>query len=243
MQKWYAANSNSGATIWSVAENYRFQSSWADGLEAAKRLGGVKGVEVKMFQSVERGGKYFETAWRKTPGYQGGFLLDGGVHFTAALRRLLPKHHKFTVSCFSQLLQEHLTPHDTVRAIFRSEPEVVTEEDPVITGTFNMSFGCSSVRGTSYTLDCPGGVVVVAPQELKVMENGKEEVVTKYEEDPRGVGRELEAFRKAIEEGVRGGDRLQSVELAIGDLEMVEEMLNSGAQGGKPITMKYFSQL
>lgn len=144
---WYNSNSKNGSIIWSVAENFRFQASWQEALSTAQRLGGIKGIEVRVMNSVEKGGKYFETAWRKVPGYQGGFLLDGGVHFTAALRQLLPKHHELTVACFSQLLQEHLPPYDTLRAVFQSVPKTVTKEDPVVTGTFNISFGASSVRG------------------------------------------------------------------------------------------------
>ncbi|RPA88228.1 NAD(P)-binding protein [Ascobolus immersus RN42] len=243
--EWYNKNSNGGDTIWSVAENFRFQAPWPKALAEANRLGGIRGIEVRVLQGVEKGGKYFETAWRKVPGYQGGFLLDGGVHFTAALRELLPKHHELTIASFSQLLQDHLPPHDTIRTVFRSAPKggAVSEEDRKITGTFNISFGASSVRATSYTLDCPNGIVVVNPNSLKVTENGKEEQATKVEDDVRGVEAELAAFLEAIQKGVKGGDKKQSPELAIGDLEMIEAMLKSGEQGGVPQTLKYFTQL
>ena len=76
--------------------------------------------------------RYFETAWRKTPGYQGGFVLDGlssvvwedvhyidyfkgGAHTAAAIRTLLPSAlHK--ISAKTSLKKDYLAPVDTVNA-------------------------------------------------------------------------------------------------------------------------------
>ena len=79
------------------------------------------------------GGKYFETeyvelpgpetsntdfiSWRKVPTHQGGFLLDGGVHFTAGLRLLLgPDNPLVSISAHTSQMQEHLPPVDSIEA-------------------------------------------------------------------------------------------------------------------------------
>jgi hypothetical protein len=64
----------------------------------------------------------FETAWRKKPEYQGGFLLDGGVHFIAGTRVLLgPSNPIVRLSAFTKLTRDYLPPVDTVNAIMKTE--------------------------------------------------------------------------------------------------------------------------
>ena len=47
-----------------------------------------------------------------------GFLLDGGVHYAAALRLILPDYAKpSTVISTASLHRAHLPPHDTIQAI------------------------------------------------------------------------------------------------------------------------------
>jgi predicted dehydrogenase len=47
--------------------------------------------------------------------YQGGFLLDGGVHYAAGIRMVLGVPIE-RVSSFGRLNKEHLAPIDTVHA-------------------------------------------------------------------------------------------------------------------------------
>jgi predicted dehydrogenase len=49
-------------------------------------LGPVLYYNVSVVNNVALGIKYHATEWRAVPDYQGGFLLDGGVHFAAAIR-------------------------------------------------------------------------------------------------------------------------------------------------------------
>lgn len=51
---------------------------------------------------------------RKEPEYQGGFLLDGGVHHMAAIRLVLGEVQEVTGHVAQ--LQEHLPPADTLLA-------------------------------------------------------------------------------------------------------------------------------
>jgi predicted dehydrogenase len=62
------------------------------------------------------------TSWRTVPDYQGGFLLDGGVHFVAGLAAMLGPIA--SVSGTSTLQWEHLAPKDTIHAMCRTDEGV-----------------------------------------------------------------------------------------------------------------------
>jgi predicted dehydrogenase len=97
------------------------------------------------------GSSYQATSWRTIPDYQGGecnflcplltpahfctpdltsqgFLLDGGVHFAAMLRTVLPDYAvPATVISTSALHRSHIPPHDTVQGICLPAKESTTE--------------------------------------------------------------------------------------------------------------------
>lgn len=61
------------------------------------------------------GSSYHGTTWRTVPDYQGGFLLDGGVHWAAMLRTVLPAACRPAgVIAFKSLHRAHMVPHDTL---------------------------------------------------------------------------------------------------------------------------------
>lgn len=59
------------------------------------------------------------TSWRTVPDYQGGFLLDGGVHFAAGLAAMLGPIAQVNGTSF--LHRKHLAPTDTCYAICKTE--------------------------------------------------------------------------------------------------------------------------
>lgn len=81
-----------------------------------KALGPVLYYNLRSENNVPDGSKYQSTTWRTVPDYQGGFLLDGGVHTTAILRTVLPQPPS-GVTAFATLHRTHLLPHDTVTAL------------------------------------------------------------------------------------------------------------------------------
>jgi predicted dehydrogenase len=66
-------------------------------------VGGVFAVQAVKVAAMNNTNKYFHTKWRQTPTYQGGYMLDGGVHDIAALRLILGEIS--SVSSFSALLK------------------------------------------------------------------------------------------------------------------------------------------
>lgn len=172
---------------------------------------------------------WIETSWRKKPEYQGGFLLDGGVHFTAATRMLLGESAKPTsLTAYTHLIQEHLPPVDTVDAIWQTKSGV--------SGTFSVSFG-TTLSGSAYTVACEKGTVTVNRGKVTVTLVDGESTETDFSEEGSGVKQEVKAWAQSLVDGKPL--ETQSPEEALIDLELLEKMLRSGEQDGKAQTLQY----
>ncbi|KAL4923495.1 Gfo/Idh/MocA family protein [Aspergillus undulatus] len=218
---WYsdASNVDKSKTFWAVAENYRFIRKWVTTAAEVQKLGGVRTFRVLVRNMIGTEGKYFNTPWRKTPKYQGGFLLDGGVHTLAGLRLILgrgPNSLK-TVSAQTAQLQEHLPPIDTVDALLTTASGA--------RGTLSLSFG-SEFKDSVLEFTCEKGVVSLVGDRLTI--NG---AATDIPFEGVGVKEEVEAFAASIIAGTLD-ERLQPEE-ALADLEVLESMIKSGEDGGR----------
>jgi predicted dehydrogenase len=180
---------------------------------------------IRVDSLVQPGGKYFETAWRKVPEYQGGFLLDGGVHFLAATRLLLAGQKIVRTSAFTTQLQQHLPPLDTVHA--------VVQLGSGSSGTVEISFG-TTFTGSEYSVACEKGTVSVSRGKVTVTK-GKEVEVKEFTEEGNGVKPEVKAWAEGLEKGQ--ANEKQSPEEALKDLMLLEGMLNSGEQKGAPVEL------
>lgn len=169
---------------------------------------------------------------RKVPEYQGGFLLDGGVHFVAGLRLLLAAGGEEVkkVACFSTLLEEKLLPVDTVHSI-------VTTRNGA-NGTILISFGTEFKSGLEVEVVTTEGVVTWNPSEVKVVrrasDGGKTEEKESFVNDP-GVKAEFVAFGKSLAAGTV--DSLQTPGEALLDLEILQTLLESGESGASVKTL------
>lgn len=173
-----------------------------------------------------------ETSWRKAPEYQGGFLLDGGVHFVAGTRLLLGEEAKPTaLTAYTTLLQEHLPPVDTVNSVWHTKSG--------ISGTFSVSFG-TTLSGSEYTIACEKGSISIIRSKVIVREGEESEgkfTETEFNDEGSGVKQEVAAWAKSIVDG--RPNPAQSPEQALGDLEILEKMLKSGEAGGKAESLQY----
>jgi predicted dehydrogenase len=165
---------------------------------------------------------------RQVPQYQGGFLLDGGVHFVAGLRDLLVAggEHITHLAAFSSLLERKLAPVDTIHTTLR-----ISNGN---NGTFNLSFGTEFKSGFEIEVITDKGAVIVRPTEVVVTtkdEKGeKKEDVRKFEFGA-GVKPEILALAESLKEGKLTGKA--SSEEALMDLRILQSMLESGENGGK----------
>jgi len=223
----WTQNPSNTSAIYSVAENFRFLDSFIHASRQIASLGRILTFRVRVAAFVEGGSKYHETAWRKVPEYQGGFLLDGGVHFMAAMRLMLKGGGEkiSTISAFTAQLQTHLPPVDTLNAILKLESGA--------SGTLSISFGTTD-KGSEYTVACEKGSVHVSRGTVTITKEGKEEV-KRFEDEGNGVEQEIKAWAESLEESQQ--NEAQSPEEALNDLEILEACLKSGEQNGKPINV------
>ena len=84
-------NNNGQSSLWHVAENYRMEPA----VQYAAKLVNTYNLQPKTFTLIAirqqtTSSKYAVTSWRSNPNYKGSFVFDGGIHFIALLRYILP---------------------------------------------------------------------------------------------------------------------------------------------------------
>ncbi|KAF5021858.1 hypothetical protein F66182_6085 [Fusarium sp. NRRL 66182] len=202
-----------------IAENFRFKPSFAYAAAQAAALGRLHHFSVRVLYYMSAGSQWYGTAWRARPEFQGGFLLDGGVHFAAAARQLLTDSAAETAA-FTAQVQPHLPPIDSVSAVVRLQSGV--------SGTYQQSCG-SDLDTSVFQFGYEKGSVVVDGDKVTVTRDGKDEV--KEFERTSGVTEEVAAWAKALAEGKE--DKRQSADEALADLEFLELMFESGLGNGE----------
>lgn len=209
--------------------------------ERVGQLGQVRHFRVNVHNMVKPDNKYYcefnpcsravtfvanrwlVTAWRKTPEYQGGFLLDGGVHMLAGLRLILGSDRITAVSAQSQQQQSYLPPVDTVDAVVQTESGA--------TGVVSISFG-SPFGDNLFEFACEKGAVSMNNDDVTV--SGQTHTI---EFDGKGVAPEVAEFATAIV-NERQVEKRQSPEEALADLELLEQMLQSGEKQGERLQLR-----
>ncbi|KAG9098916.1 hypothetical protein FRC06_005838, partial [Ceratobasidium sp. 370] len=91
IEKWETEFKHKGL-IWRVAEQFEVEPAYAEAARKIKggAIGEVRSFNYSVMNSTDKSSQWYNTAWRTVPEYQGGFVLDGGVHHAAALRLILP---------------------------------------------------------------------------------------------------------------------------------------------------------
>ncbi|CAK0826958.1 unnamed protein product [Prorocentrum cordatum] len=105
----------SGRPLWGVAENYRLEPGMVRLAQACRELGAVHSLRFTAHQVVA---PWNDTPWRLAPEYDGGYLLDAGVHFVAAMRLVLGDVDLSTVRATVQRRREVLAGPDQFAASF-----------------------------------------------------------------------------------------------------------------------------
>ena len=236
--------------IWSVGENFRFFEPITFAAEQIEKLGGeLVTFSVDLYAFIDETDEYFRTAWyvflcyrrdtlslrhakcgsltrRQKPDYQGGFVLDGGIHYVAALRYLLAAAGQIisTVRASTSLVKEDLAPVDTIHA------SMTTASNRH--GTFNLSYGSQFRRECQIRIVMTSGAVTVTPSEVTISRNDKRAIQQKTFRFPpsSGVRKEVAAFAESIR--TKEADPRGSPEQAYHDLKLLQGMLESGEEEG-----------
>ncbi|KAG6380494.1 hypothetical protein JVT61DRAFT_8649 [Boletus reticuloceps] len=242
----YEAGYKPKGLVWRVAENWEVEPGYTTAAQAirAGRIGKVTLFSLRNVGSIDKESKWYKTPWRTVPDYQGGFLLDGGVHSAAALRVILPSPLAY-LSGFASLNVEWLAPHDTLISIIKCADGSH--------GIFELSFAAPtqsrSSIGDGIVITGTDGYLTVNQTKVKDPVTGDEKSVFRViiksiirnadgkegpereeviDEAVRGVEVELASFFAAVVEGKDDG--LGSPRGALRDVAMIEASLNSGGQ-------------
>ncbi|KAF3762111.1 NAD(P)-binding protein [Cryphonectria parasitica EP155] len=222
---WYRSQSN--PPIWSVAENFRFIKPLEYGAEKLREIGGqVVTFRSNFYTLIKDDDKYFNTEWRKVPQYQGGFLLDGGVHFVAGLRYMLAavgEDIKY-LAAFTSLQKKKLPPVDTLHGVAKTQNGA---------GILCLSYGTEYKSGVELEVVTDNGSVTwngpTVTITMKSSSGEKAEQSKDFSYDS-GVTAEVAAFGHSINAG-KADPRQTPIE-ALKDLEALQKLLLSGESNG-----------
>ncbi|KAF5350496.1 hypothetical protein D9756_008497 [Leucocoprinus leucothites] len=228
----YEANYRSKGLIWRVAENFEAEPGFRAAGEVirAGKIGQVQSFKVVVVNYIDTESKWYQTPWRTVPDYQGGFLLDGGVHTTAALRVMLP-HPLTALSGFASLNKSYLAPHDTVHTIVQAGPDIkgtaeLTWASPTKSRPVSDGFVISGTKGWISVNQVSGVIRVAVHSVVKAADGSEDEKQEIIEEKSIGVQAELESFFAVIQ-GKDDGKELGDPLAALGDVAFFQAALNS----------------
>lgn len=107
-----------GQPIWAVAENYRFEPAFVESKKLMAEIGDMMSIQVIIEGSMNSSNPYFSSIWRRN--FNGGFVLDMGVHFIAGLRMLVGCEIT-SVSATTSHVDMSLPPPDSISSLFQLE--------------------------------------------------------------------------------------------------------------------------
>ncbi|PLB44981.1 NAD-binding Rossmann fold oxidoreductase [Aspergillus steynii IBT 23096] len=208
--------------VFSIAEQFRYDRAFTHvrDLIADGKIGSLNHVHARVWGNIEPGSnKWYETEWRKNPEYQGGFVLDGGVHFVALIRYISGQEVVNTTSLVSQTYK-HLPPLDTVNAALRFENGTL--------GSLSISFA-SAKKIFEFIFVGDDKVVTVSGADggsrIK-LEDGDGKVLSAEVIDGQGVSEEIKAFLQAA--AIGKADSRAGPREALADLAVIESICSGG---------------
>ncbi|KAL9272640.1 DNA topoisomerase 6 subunit B-like protein [Drosera capensis] len=224
--------------VWAVAENYRFETAFLEGRKLVSELGDLMSVQLIVEGSMNSSNPYFSSSWRRN--FNGGFILDMGVHMIAGLRMLVGCEVT-SVSAFTNHVDVTLPPPDNVSSILQLENGC--------SGVFVMSVSTRSPKIYWRVVGLKGTVQVE-----RGIEGGRHGyLVLKYDSNGQctssfypfcGVSEELKAFihdtSKFSLEKVSDHEPDHRLSYAEGarDVAVLEAMLESGQRQGVMVPVK-----
>ncbi|PIG89930.1 oxidoreductase [Aspergillus arachidicola] len=228
----YHHQQTKGGVLWGVGENFRFWDSVQKAARILTEMGGsLVTFSMTAYSFTDSKNPFYHSDWRQKPTFQGGYLLDGGVHFAAVVRTLLAAlgQRVEVVSAYTTSLQEELPPLDTVHAILRTNKGR--------SGTYTASVGIQAKRAIEFEIVTDKGYVIYRPFQMEILikqdEGGRWEERSEPAPLMWGVKEEIAAFAASISTG-RLDSRLSTTE-ALEDLKIVEAMLRSGDAQALPV--------
>jgi predicted dehydrogenase len=185
-----------------------------------KAVGQLNHFHLKIWRNIKAGGKYYETEWRKSPQYQGGFILDGGIHHVALLRYVSGQEIIETRG-FARQVAPHMPPLDTVNTGILLGGA---------TGTFSMSFA-STKSATEYIFIGTKGSLSITGSPLETMLKLEDVAGNRIRDETvknQAVEQEIKAFLDAVE--AANSESRAGSEEALNDLAVIESLCSGGGK-------------
>jgi L-gulono-1,4-lactone dehydrogenase len=213
--------------FWAVAENWRFKNTTrlVEQIVKSGRLGSIHLVD---FQFITSSSPQFYSGWRGSPDYQGGHLLDVGVHFIALLRQVVGEVDR--VSARVSQRRPHLPPADSVTAVMTFANGAQ--------GSFQLSFAASpqDARPALLTLIGSHGSLHVDffRGAVRLRDSARERVVG-VPDDPWVQGGVYQTLAHCLGALRHHAPLRSSPEQGLSDLAVIEAMLLS-SETDKPVS-------
>ncbi|KAL4891452.1 hypothetical protein BDV59DRAFT_203620 [Aspergillus ambiguus] len=221
----YETTYKNQGTMLAIAEQFRLDRAFTLARTlASTRIGKVTHVHARVWSNInpsEDPNRWFETQWRKIPEYQGGFVLDAGVHFVALIRYVSGLEIVETASLTTQV-HDYLPPLDTVNAALRFENGVA--------GSVSISFSSRKQVFEFSFVGENGSVLILGSkndgESIVVLEDVGGTVLSQVAIQGKGVSEEVGAFL----EGVRNGqmDERLDPRQAYADLAVIQSLCEGG---------------
>jgi predicted dehydrogenase len=207
--------------VWLVGENWRYEAAFERAAEIIHtgQIGRILLAHWVVYNPINPDNKYYQTVWRRSGTYPGGFLIDVGVHHAAVLRWLVGQVTE--VSAITAQIRADLPPVDTLNATLRFENGA--------TGIYQATYALSAPWPPLLHLTGEKGTLRVHRPEVQITYNGSSETIAVTPH--RSIPAELAAFAAAIR---RREPHRNPPQEAWRDLALIEAMLHS-AQLGQPV--------
>lgn len=200
------------AQVWMVAENWRYEAALVRAAELVQT--GAIGRPVMADWSagvpIRPGHRYHATAWRREGAVPGGFLIDAGVHYVAALRAAFGEVSEARAVSLS--VHDDLPPADTLAASLAFECGAVV--------SLTLTFAADTPFTSTLRVTGLEGALEATRERIELSARGERQVETF--ERLTGVRDELRAFARAVRAGT---PHRNTPGEALADLRVMEALL------------------
>ncbi len=204
--------------VWMVGENWRYEDAFeqAANIIHSGQIGRPLVCHWAVYHPINPDNKYYQTPWRRSGDFPGGFLLDVGVHHVAVLRWLIGEIVQ--VNAVTRQIRADLPPADTLAATL--------DFDNGAAGVYLATYAVNAPWPSALHITGETGSLRVHRQALEVTTDGaiRSIPVTPH----RGVEAELTAFAATIR---RGQSHRNPPPQALQDVAVIEAMLCSAESG------------
>lgn len=204
--------------VWMVAENVRYDPGYVKAAEIVRsgELGDPVMAHWAIHADMTSANQYYSTPWRRSGEFQGGYILDGGVHQVAGFRLVVDEIS--AVSSFVTQVRSDLPPADSMAASFCFDNGAL--------GTFTISYATGNPWNSGLHVLCSKGALRATGRELEVTRGRATESVALP--GSNGIQGELAAFAAAIR---RGEAQIDTPQQALQDVAVIEAMMRAGQSG------------